>query len=679
MQHHNIKKALTWQFFRLVCFVIYYTILSVLGLAILLGIGWIGYIIAVQKPENLLSFIIILPIFALIFFLPVMFALFLVKPLFSFKKDVKNSRVEVSETECPKLFSIIQEISNKTGCDMPKHVYLSPDVNAYVFYDSSFWSIFFPIRKNLEIGLGLCDGANVEELKAIIAHEFGHFSQNSMKMCSTIYVTNTILENIIYSRGTWDNVLEKYCRSALDMIHLGILLRFVADQIKKMTLGVYKLIQKGHLTLSRYMEYDADDVACQCVGPNNMISILCKIEEQDYLDRLYREILDKLAQENKVCENFFAGKETLLKILSNQNSIFLHHEKLLTAPQHIFHLNQKVKVENVWISHPVLADRIKNAKLSQCQSEDTNCTKSAWSLFPSAIVEKVSAKYINHITQVCEEEMHVTSDEYLSEYMQNYISSYLFDEAYRHFFENGIPVFDINKATIIPEKSPFNDTNAHKILEFFTLYNDYNTLLQVKNGEIKVKEIQIDGQTFKQKSLPIESFEQRVNEQKCDVEQIYSNIYAYVNSLCDEEGKEHLRSAYEGLFYAKHISMGVWRELMLQRNDLYAEFNKHYLVDEGDYAVLCSWSDSFDNELRKVISEINFECFPQQFINIDFINELKDYARKYSLFHLVLDYNNINYMFHLCDEVSILLQNIEVCTTRLIYNICKEATEKIKQ
>ena len=47
-------------------------------------------------------------------------------------------------------------------------------MNAAVFYDLSIFNLFFPSKKNLEIGLGLVNVLNLGEFKAILAHEFGH-------------------------------------------------------------------------------------------------------------------------------------------------------------------------------------------------------------------------------------------------------------------------------------------------------------------------------------------------------------------------------------------------------------------------------------------------------------------------------------------------------------------------
>ena len=84
---------------------------------------------------------------------------YLVKPLFIFPKSSNDNYLEVSPESCPQLFSLIEDAASKTGNPMPKHVYLSPEINAAVFYDSiNLWSFFFPSQKNLVVGIGLLPG-----------------------------------------------------------------------------------------------------------------------------------------------------------------------------------------------------------------------------------------------------------------------------------------------------------------------------------------------------------------------------------------------------------------------------------------------------------------------------------------------------------------------------------------
>src|SRR5207245_1204659 len=71
-------------------------------------------------------------------------------------------------------------------------VYLSARVNAAVFYDLSLLNLLLPSRKNLEIGLGLVNVLTLGELRAVLAHEFGHFAQRSMAVGRWVYVAHQI-------------------------------------------------------------------------------------------------------------------------------------------------------------------------------------------------------------------------------------------------------------------------------------------------------------------------------------------------------------------------------------------------------------------------------------------------------------------------------------------------------
>src|SRR5436190_349521 len=91
-----------------------------------------------------------------------------------------------------------------------KHIFIFADVNAGVFYHSSFWSMFLPVRKNLEIGLGFVNSVNISEFKAVMAHEFGHFSQRSMKLGSFTYNVNKVIYNMLYDNNSYSSFLQKW-------------------------------------------------------------------------------------------------------------------------------------------------------------------------------------------------------------------------------------------------------------------------------------------------------------------------------------------------------------------------------------------------------------------------------------------------------------------------------------
>jgi len=135
---------------------------------------------------------------------------FLVKNVFRQSRTSTGARIEVTEEEQPRLFAFLRQLCADTGCRFPRAVYLTADVNAAVFYPRSVLSLLVPRRKNLLIGLGLVNALNVSELKAVLAHEFGHFSQSSMKLGQYVYVANEVVRDIVFTRDSWDGLLATW-------------------------------------------------------------------------------------------------------------------------------------------------------------------------------------------------------------------------------------------------------------------------------------------------------------------------------------------------------------------------------------------------------------------------------------------------------------------------------------
>ena len=74
---------------------------------------------------------------------------FLIKFIFAVKKFNTAASIEV-EPSMPLLFDFIRRLTAETETAFPKKIFISPDVNAGVFYDSSFLSMLFPVKKNLQ-------------------------------------------------------------------------------------------------------------------------------------------------------------------------------------------------------------------------------------------------------------------------------------------------------------------------------------------------------------------------------------------------------------------------------------------------------------------------------------------------------------------------------------------------
>lgn len=675
MQDQNIKSAVINELLRIGCFLLYYLLLIALGVIIVIGSFWGSYHLIIDVlPEVGSGRAIILIIMSVIglCLLAIMLGIYLIKPLFAFKKNHNETRVEVFETECPDLFAMIRDVAGKTGCKMPKHVYLSPDVNACVFYDTSFWSIFFPIKKNLEIGLGLFDGTSVEEVKSIIAHEFGHFSQNSMKVGSTVYVTNTVLHDLIYAEDFWDRFVDKWCLSDTGGIRFfGVLTRGLTNIIKRLTFYVYKFVQKGYLKLSRYMEYDADNIACQCVGSDNFVSAMCKIDSLSNKDGLYKHLLSNLIDEKKIVANYFIGKRIVANIIPNKDMPVLQYDEQLIKPIRTFEIESRVKVEDVWSSHPSLEDRLDNARAQHCPATVSGNPIPAWSLIPDVILERVSTNYTSLIRKNVDGEISYISDEQLKEWMQKEVSENFMDDRLRPFFGKNIIQFDVDKEVEIPTESPLTESNARKIAEFSALLNDWSILNQVNLGQIEAREVLVDGKVYSKKKLPIESFRIELDILHEQVVNIYNDIYAYIGSKCEEEQKAHFRLGFVAVFYARHIRNELLPSLFEHRDNLYNELSRVTRRDEDEYSQLCSYVRDYEAHLKKVVSELDLDWMAHTFISEEYINNLKEYTKEEHNSRTSINTDAINTMFQITDSLDNVANTIEGAARHLICDITK--------
>ena len=116
----------------------------------------------------------------------------MLKAIFFVKHGSGVDDIEITPEQQPELFGFMDRLADEAGAPRPHRVFLSPRVNAAVFYDLSILNLVIPSRKNLEIGLGLVNVLTLGELKAVLAHEFGHFAQRTMAVGRWVYVAQQI-------------------------------------------------------------------------------------------------------------------------------------------------------------------------------------------------------------------------------------------------------------------------------------------------------------------------------------------------------------------------------------------------------------------------------------------------------------------------------------------------------
>ncbi len=95
----------------------------------------------------------------------------------------------------PRLFALIREVATATGQPMPAEVYLVPEVNAWVTQRGGVMGLGG--RRVMGLGLPLLASVTEAELRAVIAHELGHFHGGDTRLAPWIYKTRVALVRTI--------------------------------------------------------------------------------------------------------------------------------------------------------------------------------------------------------------------------------------------------------------------------------------------------------------------------------------------------------------------------------------------------------------------------------------------------------------------------------------------------
>lgn len=370
----------------LALFLVIYISLLALGVALAAALAIVGGAI-IYTIHNL--FVMILGAGLIVAGLMVLY--FMVKFIFEIKKEDKTGYIEIFEEDHPRLFSFVRKVSEETGTKFPKHIYITHNVNAAVFYDSSFLSMFLPVRKNLVIGAGLVNMVNVSEFKAVIAHEFGHFSQKSMKAGSYVYQVNKVIYNMLAENDSYHNILIKWANIHSAFALCARLTFSIVKGVQWVQRQSYIIVNKQYSALSREMEYHADAVAASVAGSNNCIAALYRIE---FADTCYDMTLSKYndwLREDKKSSNAFADQRTMGSFMAQERNFSIING-LPVIDYTSLKSSNKVSVVNVWASHPTIPQR--EEALKQLNIEATTINNSAWELFnaPAQVQQMLTSK-----------------------------------------------------------------------------------------------------------------------------------------------------------------------------------------------------------------------------------------------------------------------------------------------
>jgi Zn-dependent protease with chaperone function len=475
--------------------------------------------------------------------LGVLILIFLVKFLFKSHKTDRSHLVEITRSDEPVLFAMIEDIVAKAGTSFPKKVYLSYDVNAAVFYDSNFWSMFFPVKKNLQIGIGLVNSVTQAELKAILAHEFGHFSQRSMKVGSYVYQVNQVLINMLYDNDSFDQLAAKWANITGYFYIFVVVAIKIIQGIQWILRKMYELVNREYLGLSREMEFHADEVAAHITGFEPLKTSLLRLSFADYALNSVFDFYNGRIAENLSTQNLFADYQMALKILAKENGVNLENSLPKVTEMELSRYNKsKLVIKDQWASHPSTEDRV--ARL-----EKTGITVQGLSADPaSALFLKIDDyqktftaqlfSTVNYSGELC----HLSAEQFSVAYEED-LEKNSFPKIFNGYYDNKNPVsFPPDEISSEDEKLSdlFSDEKVDWIYTAKALENDIKTLGQIHSKMLKVKTFDYDGIKYKPKQSIELAKKLRLELDALNL-QIQDNDRAILGYFCKLEPKEESR------------------------------------------------------------------------------------------------------------------------------------------
>ncbi len=155
---------------------------------------------------------------------------------------------ELTREQQPRLFAEIETIAKSVQQEMPAEVFLVGDVNAWVAQRGGIMGI--GSRRVMGLGLPLMHLLTRAQLRAVLAHEFGHYHGGDTKLGPWIYKTRGTIGRTLGALGGADGK--------------GSLLQLPFLWYGKVFLRITHAI-------SRRQEFVADDLAARVVGSQPLI------------------------------------------------------------------------------------------------------------------------------------------------------------------------------------------------------------------------------------------------------------------------------------------------------------------------------------------------------------------------------------------------------------------------
>ena len=628
----SFKKQAQRAILSIVLFIISFILLTILGLGIAVGLVYL----AIQFVMSVRNFTVLVVAFGLVAS-AVVLVIFLFKFIFQKSSNSTDGMHRIYASQHPKLFQMIHEIANEVGTDFPKKIFLTDQLNASVFYNSSFWSMIFPVRKNLMIGYALVNASTEQELKGILSHEFGHFSQRSMKIGSYVYNCNRIIFSLVFDNSAFEENVNKFSNGhILIKLTVGFSI-YIIRGFQFVLMQLYIFLNKSNLSLSREMEFHADAVATKIVGSQVMIDSLARMDLSDRAFGSANAFTNSKYSEGFRLHNFYDIQTYVLNIVAKVDKHdFNEHLPRVTLTELRLQNKSRLNIKDQWASHPTMEERIESIQRLNIQTVN-NSLQPAKFLFdkPNEIELKLTKLiYPEHELMDLKELSSTEEKEMYDEFYQ----SASFNEIYNGYYDNKNPLNEIPKVvnidTSVSLKGLFSDVEVALGAKYLALNQDYKDVEYLAFQKHKIKTFDFDGIKYRKKHAEnlLKNLDKELLELKTQVENHDVLIYSFFYQKAQQQ--EYF-SEWDSL-YKTYIEMDKLYDLGYEKaaklEDVLGFLNEELTIPvlQEKLKTMKPFEEIFKTHLKELVAtdlfqkEINEER--QKFI-VDYIENNEAYFR----------------------------------------------------
>jgi len=575
------------------------------------------------------------------------------------KKDL-NHMVEIRRADAPRLFSMLESLATEAETSFPKKVYLSADVNASVFYQSTFWSMFLPVKKNLQIGLGLINAVTDEELRAILAHEFGHFSQRTMKVGSYVYNVNQIIFNMLYENEGYTKGLNSFGKISYMRFFAYLAIQINAG-IQWVLKRLYGVVNKSYLGLSREMEFHADAIAASITGVEPLKKALLRtgLADDSYSNVL--DYYDRKIPENIKSENIYLEHFAVMEFLGHLNDYsFTNGLPDIPSGEQAKYNKSKLVIKNQWASHPSIEDRISRLEQLEVDASPTEQTLANGLIPDIHQMQHRLTEVVFKQVQYEAEPQTLSTAVFLEAYKESVLKG-SFGKIYNGYYDHRNPdilaLEDLGQKRNEEVQTPselFSDQKVEWVYTGIALKNDIQLLSDIYEGKAPIKSFDYDGIRHGRKDAKIlaAQLQSELEMTNTRLRENDTDIYLYflsLEALKDTPGR--LRQMYMDFFsfdkafdeknelYKEMMSALQFVEVTTPFDQIVRNFEqlqpREQLLKEGicqlleDPFLTAELKGPFRSDLRKFVSD-NWIYFEGKVYNDDALRLLFDSLHGYS-------------------------------------------------